>query len=223
MSDSIRNRVRLGAAALMSMAIIGVVAAGGAFAQGHGAKGEVVCKQVGKGKISCPKKELHGKAGATGATGPQGPTGATGPAGPAGPAGKAGAPGKPGLAGVAIPLIFRGQIPTQHTPILNLAGLLINASCSESSVTSLTGVSEVAGSIVRATDVVSGSIEASNSTLVNQRFNLTPGELQNNYILTYLAGDGSSIVTANYGIANGGMSLVNVSCAVFGTVQVAAG
>jgi hypothetical protein len=137
--------------------------------------------------------------------------------GPRGPA------GSPGANGVSIPLIFRGQIPAQNTPILNIAGLLVNASCGAGPATSLTGVSEVAGSILRATDVVSGSIEGSNSTFVNQGFNLTPGGAQNNYVLTYLAGNGSTILTSNYGIANGGMSLVNVSCAVFGTVQVAAG
>ena len=160
------------------------------------------------------KKELHGKRGNAGATGA---TGAQGPAGPAG------APGIPGANGVAIPLIFRGQIPTQNTPILNLAGLLVNASCGAGPATSLTGISEVSGSILRATDVVTGALEGSNSTSINQGFSLTPGGAQNNYLLTYLAGNGSSIITANYGIANGGMSLINVSCAVFGTVQVAAG
>lgn len=211
MSDSVRKRVRLSAAVLMSMALVCVVATSGAFAQAHGSKAEVLCKKVGKKSISCPKKELHGKKGAPGAQGAQG---AAGPAGPAGPA---------GAGGVTIPLIFRGQIPTQNTPILNLAGLLVNASCGAGPATSLTGISEIPGSIMRATDVVSGAIEASNSTVANQGFSLTPGGAQNNYVLTYLAGNGSTIMTANYGIANGGMSLINVSCAVFGTVLVTAG
>ncbi len=200
---------------LASLVLVGAMVAGNAMAKGK--EPEVVCKRVGKKKVSCPKKELHGKRGKAGAGGPSGPTGAQGPAGPAGP------PGPAGANGVAIPLIFRGQIPTQNTPILNFAGLLVNASCGAGPATSLTGVSEISGSILRATDVVSGAIEASNSTFVNQSFSLTPGGAQNNYLLSYLAGNGSTILTANYGIANGGMSLINVSCAVFGTVQVAAG
>ena len=213
MNDSVRKRVWASLAVVASLALVGAVVAGGAFAKGHDA--EVVCKKIGKHKVSCPKKELHGKRGKKGA---RGATGAPGAAGPAGPA------GAPGANGVAIPLIFRGQIPTQNTPILNLAGLLINASCGPTeAATSLTGVSVIAGSILRATDVVTGAIESSNSTVVNQRFSLTPGGAQNNYVLSYLAGNGSTILTADYGIANGGMTLVNVSCAVFGTVQLAAG
>ena len=129
--------------------------------------------------------------------------------------------GPQGQAGVAAPLIFKAQNPTFNTKIFEGGGLLINASCNP--LTSLTGVSEVAGSLIRATDVVSGSIVKSNSTFVNDQFNLTPGGAENNYVLTYLGGNGSSIVTANYGLANGGMSLVNVSCAVFGTIQTASG
>jgi hypothetical protein len=221
MNDSVRRRVRILVTALASMALVGMVAANGAVAQGHGSHATVTCKRVGKKKLSCPKKELHGRRGKQGAQGASGPQG---PAGPAGQPGPAGPPGPQGASGVTIPLIFRGQIPTQNTPILNLAGLLINASCGPSeAATSLTGVSEIPGSVLRATDVVSGSIQGSNSTVVNERFSLTPGGLQNNYVLTYLAGNGSTILTANYGIANGGMSLVNVSCAVFGTVQLAAG
>jgi hypothetical protein len=218
MSDSVRKRVRLSVAVLMSMALVGAVAVSGAFAAGHGAKAEVVCKKVGKNKVSCPKKELHGKKGNTGATGPAGPQGPQGPAGPAGPQGKQGA------SGLAIPLIFRGQIPTEHTAILNQAGLLINASCTKESITTLTGVSEYPGSILRGVDVSTGDVLAfSNSTHVNDEFELTPVSQTDNYNLTYLAGNGSTIMTANYGIADGGMSLVNVSCAVFGTVQIAVG
>lgn len=199
-------------ALIASLALVGAVVASGAAAKGKGA--EVTCKRVGKKKVSCPKKELHGKRGNAGATGPAGPQG---PAGPAGPA------GAPGVSGYSIPLIFRGQIPTQNTPILNLAGLLVNASCGSGPATSLTGVSIIPGSILRATDVVSGAIESTNSSFANQGFNLTPGGAQNNYVLTYLAGNGSTIMTANYGIANGGMSLINVQCAVFGSVLLTAG
>jgi hypothetical protein len=85
------------------------------------------------------------------------------------------------------------------------------------------GVSELFGSVVRATDVVSGAITRTNSTAINQELPLTPGGAENNYVLTYLSGNGTNIITANYGLANGGMTLVNVSCAVFGTLQVAAG
>jgi hypothetical protein len=218
MIDSVRKRVRVPVAVLVGVAVVGLIAASAAFAQGHRSHANVVCKRVGKHKLSCPKKELHGKRGKSGAAGPQGQQGPVGPAGAAGP------PGPAGVNGISIPLIFRGQIPTQNTPILNLAGLLVNASCGPTeAATSLTGVSEIAGSILRATDVVSGAISWSNSTFVNERFSLTPGGAQNNYVLTYLAGNGSTIMTADYGIANGGMSLVNVSCAVFGTVHLAAG
>jgi hypothetical protein len=212
MNERVRRRVWAATAVLASLVLVGAVVAGGAVAKGS--HSEVTCKRVGKKKLSCPKKELHGRRGDSG---PTGPTGAQGPAGPAGPA------GFNGSNAASIPLIFRGQIPTQNTPILNAAGLLVNASCGAGPATSLTGVSEIQGSILRATDVVSGAIEASNSTFVNQGFSLTPGGAQNNYVLTYLAGNGSTILTADYGIANGGMSLVNVSCAVFGTVLLTGG
>lgn len=212
MNNTVRTRVLLSLVAVACLALAGI---GGGPAFAKGSHGEVICKKTGKRQVSCPKKELRGKHGKQGQAGPQG---AQGPQGVAGPAGPAGAPG------FGIPLIFRGQIPTQNTPIFNVSGLLINASCGPTGAkTALTGVSIVAGSILRATDVVSGASERSNSTVVNQNFDLTPGGAENNYVLTYLAGNGSSILTANYGIANGGMSLVNVSCAVFGTVQVAAG
>jgi len=122
---------------------------------------------------------------------------------------------------VGIPLLFKAQNPTFSTKVFEGAGLLINASCNPT--TSLIGVSEVAGSVIRATDVVSGSIVKSNSTAVNQQFTLTPGGAENNYVLTYLSGDGHGIVTSDYGIANGGLALVNVACAAFGTVQLASG
>lgn len=175
-------------------------------------------------------------ASASSAMAPQGTTGAEasakrkkhkprrgprGPRGPQGARGLNGAPGPPGANGVGIPLIFKAQNPTFSTRVFEGAGLLINASCNPS--TSLTGVSEVAGSVIRATDVVSGSIVKTNSSLVNDQFTLTPGGAENNYVLTYLSGDGHGIVTSNYGIANGGMSLVNVACAAFGTIQVASG
>lgn len=147
--------------------------------------------------------------------------GPRGPRGPRGAAGLNGAPGPAGANGVGIPLIFKAQNPTFSTKVFEGAGLLINASCNPS--TSLTGVSEVAGSVIRATDVVSGSIVTTNSSLVNSQFTLTPGGAENNYVLTYLSGDGHGIVTSNYGIANGGMSLVNVACAAFGTIQLASG
>ncbi|HEY3970691.1 MAG TPA: hypothetical protein VGL79_04765 [Solirubrobacteraceae bacterium] len=97
----------------------------------------------------------------------------------------------------------------------------MNASCSPT--TSLTAVSELEGSLIRATDVVSGASTITNNTKLNETFTLTPGGAENNYELTYLGGNGSSIITADYGLANGGMRLINVSCAVFGTVQIAAG
>lgn len=219
MENSVRKRLLTSLVAVGCLAVVGMISAGGAFAQRqHRSHRNVVCKRVPKHRISCPKRELRGRHGARGAQGP------SGPAGPAGAQGAQGPAGPPGANGISIPLIFRGQIPTQNTPILNLAGLLINASCGPTTATtSLTGVSEISGSILRATDVVSGAITRSNSTLVNDRFGLTPGGAENNYVLTYLAGNGSTILTADYGIANGHMSLVNVSCAVFGTVHLAAG
>jgi hypothetical protein len=169
---------------------------------------------AGESRVQAKKKEksVRGKRGKRGKRGTRGP---------AGPAGAPGPQGAPGPAGVSVPLIFKAQSPTPSTPIYESSGLLINASCNP--ITELTGVSEVSGSIVRATDVVSGSIFKTNSTVVNEKFTLTPGGAENNYVLTYLAGNGSSIITANYGLANGGMSLVNVACAVFGTISTAAG
>jgi hypothetical protein len=153
---------------------------------------------------------LNGKAGGSGPAGPQGPQGAQGPAGPQGPA------------GVAIPLIFEAQYPTPNTRIFEWGGLLINASCSPSTL--LFGVSEIEGSVVRATDVTGGgSATIINDTRLNEVLELTPGGAESNYELTYLGGNGSSIVTADYGTAYGGLRLVNVSCAVFGTAQIATG
>jgi hypothetical protein len=212
MKKSVRKRVWTSLAVVASLALVGVVVAGVASAKGH--EPEVVCKKIGKKKVSCPKKELHGKRGAPG---PAGTQGATGPAGPGGPA------GAPGANGVSIPLIFRGQPPTPNTAILNLGGLLINASCSTGSVTTLTGIPQIPGSVIRASDVITNETERSNDTFLNEHLSLNPFEGEDNYLLTYLAGNGSTIVTANYGVANGGLGLVNVSCAVFGTVQVAAG
>lgn len=214
MSNTVRKRLLIVMGAVGCLLVSGLIGGGAAFAA-RGSQSEVVCEKTGKRKVSCPKKELRGKRGKGGKGGPSGPTGPTGPAGPAGP---------PGLNGVSIPLIFRGQVPTGSTRIFEAFGLLVNASCGPTEpTTALTGVSAVPGSIVRATDVVSGAISKTNSTLLNQQFTLTPGGAENNYVLTYLAGNGSSIITAEYGIANGGMSLVNVSCAVFGTVHVAIG
>lgn len=153
----------------------------------------------------------------------RGKRGPRGPRGPGGPPGLPGPAGAPGANGAGIPLIFKAQSPTSNTRIFEGAGLLINASCNSGPATSLTGVSEVNGSVLRATDVVSGAIVKVNSTTINQQFTLTPGGAENNYVLTYLSGNGSNIITADYGIANGGMSLVNVSCAVFGTIQAASG
>src|SRR4029077_2646544 len=104
MNNSVRMRVWTALAVVACMALAGVVVAGAAIAKGHGP--EVVCKKVGKHKVSCPKKELHGKRGKKGARGAPGATGATGAAGPVGPA---------GANGVGIPLIFRGQTFTQNT------------------------------------------------------------------------------------------------------------
>lgn len=216
MSNTVRKRLLMVMGAVGCLLVAGLIGGGGALAA-RGSKGEVVCEKTGKRKVSCPKKELRGKHGKRGAGGPAGPAGPMGPAGP------------PGANGAGIPLIFRGQLPTSNTRILDVSGLLINASCNAGAppasepVTSLTGVSGVPGSIVRATDVVSGAIFKTNSSFVNQQFVLTPGVAESNYVMTYLAGNGSSIVTANYGIANGGMSLLNVSCAVFGTAHVAIG
>ena len=210
MSSTVRKRFLTVMGVVGCLLGTGLIGSSGVLAQGS--HREVICQKTGKRKVSCPKKELRGKHGKRGARGLRGAQGSQGPQGP------------PGANGVGIPLIFRGQIPTQNTKIFESAGLLINASCGPTTATtSLTGVSELAGSILRATDVVSGLISKSNSTLVNQQFSLTPGGAENNYVLTYLAGNGSNIITANYGIANGGLSLVNVSCAVFGTLQLAAG
>src|SRR4029077_15417090 len=103
MNNSVRMRVWTALAVVACMALAGVVVAGAAIAKGNGP--EVVCKKIGKHKVSCPKKELrggHGKNGAPGAPG------APGPAGPAGPA---------GCNGVSIPLIFKGAMPTSSTTI----------------------------------------------------------------------------------------------------------
>jgi hypothetical protein len=212
MNKSVRKRVWTSLAVIASLALVGVVVAGAASARGH--EPEVVCKKIGKRKVSCPKKELHGKRGKPGASGPTGAQGATGPAGPA---------GIPGANGSAIPLIFRGSAPTPNETILSVGGLVITATCSTGSVTTLTGVPQIAGSVIRATDAITGETEASNDTFLNEHFSLNPNETQDDYLLTYLAGNGSTIVTANYGVANGGLGLLNVSCAVFGSVQLTAG
>lgn len=211
MSKSVRKRVWTALAIVASLALVGVVVAGAASAKGH--EPEVVCKKIGKRKVSCPKKELHGKRGQPGATGPTGAQGTIGPVGPA---------GAPGANGVGIPLIFRGQPPTPSVGIMKLGGLLINASCSSGSVTTLTAYTEIPGSILRDTGVASNIYVATNDSGPGNHFELAEGG-EDNYVLTYLAGNGSTIVTANYGVANGGLGLVNVACAVFGTMELAAG
>jgi hypothetical protein len=203
MRHLLRQRLVTAISLVALITMVGAVGIAEAGTPSHGA--EVPQANASKKKDRGPR----------GRRGPRGIRGKAGPAGPGGPA------GPPGPSGVAAPLIFKAQSPTSNTAIFQGAGLLINASCNPA--TELTGVSEVAGSIIRATDVVSGSIAASNSSVVNQKFTLTPGGAENNYVLTYLAGNGSSIVTANYGLANGGMSLVNVACAVFGTISTATG
>ena len=210
MNKSVGKRMWISLAVIASLALVGVVA-GTASAKGH--EPEVVCKKIGKRKVSCPKRELHGQHGAPGAQGPAGAQGATGPVGP---------PGAPGANGVGIPLIFRGQPPTPSVGILNIGGLLINASCSSASVTTLTAYTELPGSILRATGVASGTYVATNDSGPGNHFELAEGG-EDNYVLTYLAGNGSTIVTANYGVADGGLGLVNVACAVFGTAELAAG
>lgn len=216
---SLLRRSRLGIALL---AFIVVVAAAGAISasaedQGAGRSGEG-SSAGGRGSHApiAPADRSHRGRAKRGKRGKQGQRGPSGPAGPAGP------PGAPGPAGISIPLLFKAQSPTPSTPIFAAAGLLINGACSGSN-TELTGVSQLNGSIFRATDVVTGAAERDNAMAVNQKILLTPGGAENNYVLTYLAGDGRSIITSNYGIANGGMELFNVACAAFGTIQVAVG
>jgi hypothetical protein len=208
MNVRVRGTAKAAMVVLASLVLAGAVVTGGAAAKGK--EPEVVCKRIGKKKVSCPKKELHGKRGKAG---PSGPAGAPGPAGPA---------GAPGANGVGIPLIFRGGAPTPSVPILNVGGLSISASCSESSVTTLTGNPVLPGSILRVTGISSNTYIASNDTPAGGRYPLSAGG-EDNYLLTFLAGNGSTIVTANYGVADGGLGLVNVACAAFGTVELAAG
>lgn len=205
MRHPLRKRI---AAVGLTVALLATVAGGGVAVAGPSASDQDAASSKKKG----PKQGERGK---------RGKRGKRGPAGAQGPAGAVGPQGAPGPAGVSIPLIFRAQSPMSNTPIFRWAGLLVNASCNPT--TELTGVSELNGSVVRATDVVSGAITQDNSTTINQKLSLTPGGAENNYVLTYLAGDGTNIITANYGLANGGLSLVNVACVVFGTVHVAAG
>jgi hypothetical protein len=209
-----RNLLRGSLAMMLAFAVsTATLTVGSALAQQPSSVGT-------SGKIARSSKN-RGPRGPRGARGPSGANGSAGPAGPQGGQGPSGSQGPQGPAGVAIPLIFEAQNPTSATRIFEWGGLLINASCSPS--TSLTGVSEIEGSLIRATDVVSGAITITNDTKLNELLPLTPGGAENNYVLTYLGGNGSSIVTANYALANGGMRLVNVSCAVFGTIQIANG
>ncbi len=156
----------------------------------------------------------HGRRGPRGFTGPRGTQG------PAGPQGSQGPQGPQGPAGTAVPLLYKARTATANVQIFNQAGLAIEGSCAAGPVTTLEGRAFSEHAILRASDVVSGQTVASNNLPLNEKFVLTPGNAESNYTLSYLAGDGSSIVTASYGVANG-TQLPGVDCVVFGTVEVA--
>lgn len=166
------------------------------------------------------KKQSRKAAKKRGPRGPRGFTGAPGPQGPQGPAGSQGPTGPQGPAGAAIPLLYKAASSTSDVPIFNDAGLEIEGSCSAGSLTVLEGRALSEHALVRASDVVSGTSFPSNDLALNQKFALTPGNAESNYTLAYLSGDGSTIITADYGVADG-TQLPGVDCVVFGTIQVA--
>lgn len=213
-----------GRTALAGMAVTGLVAGigfgGSAIASGSTARSDKAegltasAAAVRRGKRG-PRgfKGKQGDRGFPGANGPQGPQGALGPQGPGGPQGPA------GPAGGGLPLLFKASASTADTTIFEGSGLRIQGSCSPGSVTTLTGRSLLDHGVIRATDVVSGAIQSSNNFNLNATVPLTPGSAQSNYVLTYLAGNAISIITGSYGVANGGMQLPGVDCAVFGTLE----
>ncbi len=190
----------------------------------------VVCGLLGGGiAVAAPNAgqslgraaKRHGKHSGRGPRGPRGFPGPQGPQGPQGPGGPQGPQGPQGPAGVAIPLLYKAATASANQEIFNRAGLKIEGSCAAGPTTTLEGRALSEHAIFRASDVVSGTTEASNDLLLNQKFSLTPGNAQSDYVLFYyLAGDGSSIVTATYAVANG-TQLPGVDCVLFGTVQVA--
>ena len=201
----------------LTVAVATFAGIGGASAEqfSNGEKAQQSSGNDEQAQQSRKAKTKRGGKPKRGKRGRRGRRGARGLPGPVGP------PGPPGPSGIAIPLLFKAQNPTSSTRIFDGSGLLINAACNPKTL--LEGVSGVTGSVLRATDVVSGSIVKSNNTKVNDKFTLTPGGAENNYVLTYLSGDGRSIITSNYGIANGGLALVDVACAAFGTIHLATG
>lgn len=172
----------------------------------------VAAPAAGSARAQIAKRHKH--------HGRRGPRGFTGPRGPQGPAGPQGGQGPQGPAGAAIPLLYKARTASANVQIFNQAGLAIEGSCSAGPVTTLEGRAFSEHAILRASDVVSGQTIASNNLPLNEKFVLTPGNAESNYTLSYLAGDGSSIVTANYGVANR-TQLPGVDCVVFGTVEVA--
>lgn len=158
----------------------------------------------------------HGKRGSN----KRGPRGFTGQPGPQGPQGPGGPPGPGGPAGSAIPLLYKAATASANVQIFNEAGLAIEGSCAAGPVTTLEGRAYSEHAIIRASDLLSGATYANNDLPLNEKIALTPGSAESNYTLAYLAGDGSSIVTADYGVADK-TQLPGVDCVVFGTIQVA--
>jgi hypothetical protein len=179
---------RLALIAVLGVAAVAVAGIGIAFAS-TGAEA-----QSSKAKGTKGKRGPKGAQGARGAQGPQGTSGAAGPAGPAGPA---------GATGQGIPLLYEAPANSAVQVLFNQRGLQIEASCSGTKVTTLTGRSKADHGVIRASDVVSGSISKSDDFASNTTINLTPGGVANNYVLTFLSA-GGPVVTGIYGTANGG-------------------
>ena len=221
---------RTGAVAAISAISL---AAGGTVAVAASAATHHVRGHIASGKRG--PRGPRGKQGPPGPAGANGANGAPGAQGPAGPAGAAGTPGAAGASGVTIPLLYESSAPNQtQTEIFNQHGLEMQASCNgstNSNTVVLTGRATSNGALVRVTDVVSGSNTNSNSLTSNLSFNMAPG-LTTNFgtdVFDFLAGDGQTILTGEYGLADGdgsgvgpnGITLPGVDCAVFGTIFVA--
>src|SRR5262249_3246679 len=149
--------------------------------------------------------------------GPKGPKGAQGPAGPQGPPGPAGATGQ------GIPLLYEAPANSAVQVLFNQRGLQIDASGSRAQGTPLTRRPQRAHGVIRAVDVVSGTIVANDNFASNTTVSLTPGGAANNYTLTFLSAAGG-IVTALYGVANngggGGSTNTIADCLAFGSISV---
>ena len=175
-------------------------------------------------------------SGAAGATGPAGATGSAGRDGGPGPAGPPGPVGAPGAAGAGIPLLYESSAPTLTlTEIFNRNGLQIQAACggnTSNNQVMLTGRSTAAAGVVRVVNLIAGTGTYANSTSANGSFNMAPGAFSNfgADAFMFLSGDGQTIITGEYGIADGDaasppdpgtLTLPGVDCAVYGTISIA--